>query len=122
MADCIRIHKTFERQKLRGFCFNLHPAYKIKSGKRRQPLVEKRPFMLLKTALGNDPWPAHMLEYDINQKRKEEEKPHTFMRDKKKFTFPMDTHSFYYVCWSIKTYLALFACIRIRYPGFSQAF
>lgn len=34
----------------------------------------------------------------------------------------MDTHSFYYVCWSIKTYLALFACIRIRYPGFSQAF
>lgn len=70
MADCIWIHKTFERQKPRGFCFNLHPAYKIKSGKRRQPLVEKRPFMLLKIALGNDPWPAHMLAYDINQKRR----------------------------------------------------
>lgn len=65
-----RIHKTFERQKPRGFCFNLHPAYKIKSGKRRQPLVEKRPFMLLKIALGSDPWPAHMFAYDINQKRK----------------------------------------------------
>lgn len=69
MADCIRIHKTFERQKPRGFCFNLHPAYKIKSGKRRHPLVKKRPFILLKIALGSDPCPAHMLEYDINRKK-----------------------------------------------------
>jgi len=92
MADCIRIHKTSERQKPRGFCFNLHPAYKIKSGERRQPLVEKRPFMLLKIALGSDPWPAHMLAYDINRKKKK--KNHTRLQkiEKTKFTYPAAKH------------------------------
>lgn len=43
--------------------------------------------MLLKIALGSDPWPAHMLEYDINQKKKKKKKNHTHSQEIKKIHF-----------------------------------